>query len=443
MSPFEKSNNLAARMGRWSAGHRKTAIFGWLAFVVARPRRSACGRHEADQQRRHQHRPGPQGRPHPQAAPASTTPSGTTEYHPRPVEDAHGLRPGLPRGRPRRDRGRRGHAGGRSRALAATRRRNASADHEGRPRGLRRVRPRRRPDRRLQGRRHGPRGRRLGAEGQPRLLDPRDRRARARARRSTRMFNKQLAQAGELSLPLTLIILLVVFGALVAAGIPLLLAISAVLATLGLLALPSHLIPMDQSRLARSSCSSGSRSASTTRSSTSSASARSGRGRAHPRRRSRPPRPRRAGRCLISGFTVIIAMAGMFLSGDKTFMSFAVGDDDRRRRRDARLADRAAGAALAARRQGREGPHPVPSAGSAAATRAAGLEGRAEAGARASGVGGGRLGRRARRARDPRVQPPHLDQRDRRAAEERPRGARCSTTSSACTRAVRSPRSSP
>src|SRR3954447_11413400 len=26
--------NLAARAGRWSAGHRKTAILGWLAFVV-------------------------------------------------------------------------------------------------------------------------------------------------------------------------------------------------------------------------------------------------------------------------------------------------------------------------------------------------------------------------------------------------------------------------
>jgi hypothetical protein len=30
------SNNLAARMGRWSTSHRKTAIFGWLAFVIAR-----------------------------------------------------------------------------------------------------------------------------------------------------------------------------------------------------------------------------------------------------------------------------------------------------------------------------------------------------------------------------------------------------------------------
>ena len=29
-----KSNNLAARMGRWSANHWKTATFGWLAFVL-------------------------------------------------------------------------------------------------------------------------------------------------------------------------------------------------------------------------------------------------------------------------------------------------------------------------------------------------------------------------------------------------------------------------
>ena len=34
MTPLAKSQNLAARMGRWSAAHRKTAIFGWLAFVL-------------------------------------------------------------------------------------------------------------------------------------------------------------------------------------------------------------------------------------------------------------------------------------------------------------------------------------------------------------------------------------------------------------------------
>jgi len=29
-----QSRNLAARAGRWSSTHRKTAIFGWLALVV-------------------------------------------------------------------------------------------------------------------------------------------------------------------------------------------------------------------------------------------------------------------------------------------------------------------------------------------------------------------------------------------------------------------------
>ena len=35
MSRTTHSNrNLAARMGRWSAAHWKTATFGWLAFVL-------------------------------------------------------------------------------------------------------------------------------------------------------------------------------------------------------------------------------------------------------------------------------------------------------------------------------------------------------------------------------------------------------------------------
>ena len=34
MSPLMKSNNVAARMGRWSASHWKTAVFGWIAFVL-------------------------------------------------------------------------------------------------------------------------------------------------------------------------------------------------------------------------------------------------------------------------------------------------------------------------------------------------------------------------------------------------------------------------
>ena len=31
----QKPKGIAARAGRWSAQHRKIAIFGWLAFVIA------------------------------------------------------------------------------------------------------------------------------------------------------------------------------------------------------------------------------------------------------------------------------------------------------------------------------------------------------------------------------------------------------------------------
>jgi uncharacterized membrane protein YdfJ with MMPL/SSD domain len=57
-------------------------------------------------------------------------------------------------------------------------------------------------------------------------------------------FAHDLKSAGVFSVPLTLIILVVAFGALVAAGIPLLLALTAVFATFGLVALPSHVLPL-------------------------------------------------------------------------------------------------------------------------------------------------------------------------------------------------------
>ena len=50
-------------------------------------------------------------------------------------------------------------------------------------------------------------------------------------------------------MPLTIVILVVAFGALVAAGLPVLLAFSAVLAATGLNALVSHLVPTDQQTL--------------------------------------------------------------------------------------------------------------------------------------------------------------------------------------------------
>ena len=135
-------------------------------------------------------------------------------------------------------------------------------------------------------------------------------------------FGKDLLKAGALSLPVTLAILLLTFGALVAAGIPLLLALTSVLAAIGLLALPSKVLPMDDAvnavvlliglavcvdysmfylKRAREERAAG-------RAETASieaAAATSGRS------------------VLISGFTVIVAMAGMFISGDKTFEGFA------------------------------------------------------------------------------------------------------------------------
>ena len=138
------------------------------------------------------------------------------------------------------------------------------------------------------------------------------------------LFASQLARAGLLSIPLTLIILLVVFRSLVGASVPLLLALTSVFATMGLVALPSLIVPMDESisevilliglavgvdyslfyiRRERDERRAG-RSESAA---LEAAAATSGRA------------------VLISGITVMIAMAGMFFSGDKTFMSFAIG----------------------------------------------------------------------------------------------------------------------
>jgi uncharacterized membrane protein YdfJ with MMPL/SSD domain len=137
-------------------------------------------------------------------------------------------------------------------------------------------------------------------------------------------FKGMLAKAGLISIPLTLAILLLVFGSLTAALIPLLLALSAVFATMGLIAFPSSIVPMDESvnevilliglavgvdyslfyvKREREERSAGR----SERAALEAAAATSGRS------------------VLISGITVMAAMAGMFLSGDKTFMSFAIG----------------------------------------------------------------------------------------------------------------------
>ena len=133
-----------------------------------------------------------------------------------------------------------------------------------------------------------------------------------------------LKTAGMIALPLTLIILLLVFGSAVAALVPVLLAITAVIATTCLIALPSQFIPVDEQigevilliglavgidyslfylRREREERAAGR----SEHAALEAAAATSGRA------------------VLVSGITVLIAMAGMFLSGDKTFMSFSIG----------------------------------------------------------------------------------------------------------------------
>ncbi len=132
-------------------------------------------------------------------------------------------------------------------------------------------------------------------------------------------------KALKTSLPVTLIILLFAFGALVAAGVPLLLAITAVMGTIGIMGPLSHVIGgVDNSinevilliglavgvdysmfylRREREEREAGR----SEEASLAAAAATSGRA------------------VMVSGFTVMIAMAGMYFAGTPTFQSFATG----------------------------------------------------------------------------------------------------------------------
>ncbi len=136
-------------------------------------------------------------------------------------------------------------------------------------------------------------------------------------------YGDDLGKAGVISLPVTLAILVLAFGAIVAAGIPLVLALTAVFATFGLVAVTSHVVPManqagaivlliglavgvDYSlfylRRAREERAAGR----SERAAVEIAAATSGRA------------------VLVSGLTVMMAMAGMFLTADQIFASLGV-----------------------------------------------------------------------------------------------------------------------
>jgi RND superfamily putative drug exporter len=137
-------------------------------------------------------------------------------------------------------------------------------------------------------------------------------------------LGKDFSRAETLSIPITLLILVLAFGALVAAGLPMLLGLSAVAATLGLVGVVSQWLPMDgaissvvlliglavgvdyslfylrREREERAAGASREQALET-------AAATSGHA------------------IIVSGLTVMIAMAGMFLAGSRVFTSFAVG----------------------------------------------------------------------------------------------------------------------
>jgi uncharacterized membrane protein YdfJ with MMPL/SSD domain len=140
----------------------------------------------------------------------------------------------------------------------------------------------------------------------------------------SKAFSDDFQRAEITSLPITLIILILAFGALLAAFVPLLLAVTAVAAAIGLIGPISQLWPVDESinsvvlliglavgvdyalfyiRREREERARGR----SEEAALEAAAATSGRA------------------VLVSGFTVIAAMAGMYFGGAATFMSFATG----------------------------------------------------------------------------------------------------------------------
>ncbi|MCW3033621.1 MAG: hypothetical protein JWM60_1966 [Solirubrobacterales bacterium] len=317
---FDSPRNVAARMGNWSATHRKTAIFGWLAFVIASVAiGTAVGQKSIDLQDSNvgqAHRGDQilksagftqsgrlteivavQSKTQTIADPAFRKTVAAVASAVAPFHTVQGLRTPLEAGN-RSQISRDGHtalvewdmAGPVKQAekhidpltnVVATVARAHPAFYVGE----------------------------AGAVSSEKALN--------------KLFNEQLGQAGERSVPLTLLILVLVFGSLLAAFVPLMLGLQAVIATIGLTAIFSHVVPMDESvgaivtlvglavgvdytlfylRREREERAAGRDEGAAL----AAAAATSGRA------------------VLISGATVMIAMAGMLFTGDRTFESMGL-----------------------------------------------------------------------------------------------------------------------
>jgi len=136
--------------------------------------------------------------------------------------------------------------------------------------------------------------------------------------------NNGLARAEKLSVPITFLILLLAFGAFVAAGIPVLLAFSAVLAAGGLAAIASHVV--HQSEATSSVMLLMGMAVGVDYSLFYLKREREERRQGHASAVALLRAAATSGRAvLVSGVTVLIAMAGMLLTGSKVFSSIGVG----------------------------------------------------------------------------------------------------------------------
>ena len=412
MSPLKHSTNLAARMGRWSAGHRKTAIFGWLAFVAAAfAIGSAVGMKTIDQndtnvgqartadhmirdagfkldeqmeyvlvQSQTQTVKDPAFRAVVDHAITSLDrfPQVTKLRSPLVAANDGQISPD-------------GHSaliqfspkGSYDEATAYIDKITASTANVQKAH----------PDFYVG---------EAGSASTGKALDS--------------MFNSQLARAGLISIPLTLAILLLVFGSLVGAMVPLLLALTSVFATMGLVALPSQIVPMDQSisevilliglavgvdyslfyiRRERDERAGGTERVGRSRGRRSHVRAGSAHLRLHGHDR--------------DGRDVLLGRQDVHVVRDR--------DDAGRRRGDDRLADGAARGPVVARRPGRQGAGAVPQAAPAGRRREPRLGRDPRPRPRPAAGVGHRVGRCPRRARASGPAPAHGDLGLRRAAE--------------------------
>jgi RND superfamily putative drug exporter len=307
MTPPRPHSNLAARMGRWSAAHWKTATFGWLAFViVAFGLGTAIGVNNVDP-----NAPGP--------GESGRMDRILDDGFKQPADESVLIRSRSARaGTPAFDAAVTDVVARVSRVAAVQDVRRGAVAKDGhaalvdftikgdKDKAVDKVQPA------------------LDAVAATQAAHPGftiGEFGYASAQKGVETaYGDDLGKAGALSLPITLIILVLAFGALVAAGIPLLLALTAILATFGLIALPSHLIPVafeapamvlliglavgvDYSMFYLKRERQERAAGKSPEAALEAAAATSGRS------------------VLISGLTVMVAMAGMFLTGDQIFAS--------------------------------------------------------------------------------------------------------------------------